>query len=475
MNMAISSTPISAGKGAVTVTGSATGSATGSGFAGALVQAIDGTSNTATVSNGLSMPVGLAGLLGQLGLDSDSEQSQDLLAMLANLVEQLEQLEQTDLNAIPTDTQSQLAEMLAAFQGLLQQLNPNQSLTGDQAESLTSTQPVLDDQQPLSSKPVVQALRETLLQLSEAIASSKDSVPMAANFAGQLKNLLDSVAAKVQSNQVASQATSKADSSEGVTTSVESNNAYTASANATKDSSTQTAVVIQEPRRTVQALRDPVWRFNVAVTTDAETASNQATSVTSVEGLGETNQSSSQPAWTFMQNDVNANSDATGKATLPAQVPVQQFATQMEKFLVKQFQLVQGNGTSEAKLSLTPEHLGKVDIRIIMQNGQLTAQFVTDNPAARELLENQMSQLRTALSGQGMQVERLEVVQQPASNASTTFMQQDQRHSNSGNGNGNNGGSKGESFDDPAGFAAELERNSSLKEFGYGSSINVTA
>ena len=110
-----------------------------------------------------------------------------------------------------------------------------------------------------------------------------------------------------------------------------------------------------------------------------------------------------------------------------------------------------------------------------MQNGQLTAQFMTDNPAARELLENQLSQLRTALSGQGLQVERLEVVQQPASSAGSAFMHQDQRHSNSGNGNGSNGKRNGEAFEDPAVFAAELERNSSLKEFGYGSSINVTA
>ncbi|WP_182301525.1 flagellar hook-length control protein FliK [Cohnella cholangitidis] len=142
---------------------------------------------------------------------------------------------------------------------------------------------------------------------------------------------------------------------------------------------------------------------------------------------------------------------------------------------MKQFQLIQGNGTSEAKLTLTPEHLGQVDIRIVMQNGQLTAQFVTENPAARDLLENQMSQLRAALNGQGLQVERLEVVQQPANSASTAFMHQEQRHSNARNGNGNNGNGNGDAIEDPAVFAAELERNSSLKEFGYGSSINVTA
>jgi flagellar hook-length control protein FliK len=321
----------------------------------------------------------------------------------------------------------------------------------------------------------VQSLRETLQQLAAVIASNDENVPLATNFAGQLKALLDSITAKTQSNQAVNQGAVQEDNAEGVQTATP-NKATVDSVSATKDAATQTAVVIQEPRKSVQALRDPIWRFNSAEVTETEAVNSQAAAVTSAAGSGEASQSGSQPAWTFMQNDVTANTDlTTSKPALPAQVPVQQFASQMEKFLVKQFQLIQGNGTSEAKLSLTPEHLGQVDIRIVMQNGQLIAQFVTENPAARDLLENQMSQLRAALNGQGLQVERLEVVQQPANSASTTFMHQEQRHSNARNGNGNNGSGNGDAIEDPAVFAAELERNSSLKEFGYGSSINVTA
>ncbi|QMV40168.1 hypothetical protein [Cohnella cholangitidis] len=307
MNMAISSSPISTGKVAASTSGSAAGSATGSGFAGALVQAIDGTSNTATVSNGLSLPVGLAGLLGQLGLDASAEQSQDLLEMLAGLVEQLEQLEQSDLSSLTSDVQSQLAELLAAFQSLLQQIGQNQSA---QADPLTTTDPVSVD-----SKPIVRSLRETLQQLAAVIASSDENVPLATNFAGQLKALLDSITAKTQSNQAVSQGAAQEDSAEGVQTATP-NKAAVDSVSATKDAVTQTAVVVQE-RRSVQALRDPVWRFNVTEVAENEASNSQPAVVTSAAASGEASQSGSQPAWTFLQNDVTTNAELqTGKPSL---------------------------------------------------------------------------------------------------------------------------------------------------------------
>ncbi len=474
MNMAISSTPAASGKSAVNATtGSAAGAASGSGFAGALVQAIDGNGNPAgTSGNGLALPVGLAGLLGQLGMDTTGDQSQDLLEMLSQLVSQLQQLEQ-GADELSEEAGEQLAALLASLQGIVQQLSQDGPVNADVQTEVPEFALTTNPAQQLSPKQsVVKALRETLQQLA-TIVSGKEDNHLAANFAGKLKALLDSLVSKATNadptsptdtvNAVKAQATNEevAVSGKGATVPTEAAN--------------QTAAVVAEPRRPAQALRDPIWRFNLTGNNDAATTNSPVAVVPSIAAAEEAGNSETQPAWTFMQNDPLANPESSiGKAAVPVQVPVQQFAEQMEKFLVKQFSLTQGNGISEAKLSLTPEHLGQVDIRIVMHNGQLTAQFITDNAMARDLLENQMAQLKTALSGQGLQVERLEVVQQPSSSAGTSFMQQEHRQSNSGNGNGSNGGNS-DTYEDPAGFAAELERNSSLKEFGYGSSLNVTA
>ncbi|MHA0855967.1 flagellar hook-length control protein FliK [Paenibacillus sp. CMAA1364] len=94
-----------------------------------------------------------------------------------------------------------------------------------------------------------------------------------------------------------------------------------------------------------------------------------------------------------------------------APVPVEKFSEEVTKLVVSKLDIVKLNGMTEAKISLYPEHLGQVDIKITVSNGQLIASFMTENAGAKGLLEQQMSQLRTALQSQGLHVERLEVTQ----------------------------------------------------------------
>jgi hypothetical protein len=101
----------------------------------------------------------------------------------------------------------------------------------------------------------------------------------------------------------------------------------------------------------------------------------------------------------------------------------------------------QGGGA--VTLRLTPPDLGTVRVQLQIQGTSVAAQFHADNESARSLLNQQLSQLRRALEGQGLQVDRLTVqpMQNP-SNAGQTqqepghgqgdgrsrgFMQQEQR------------------------------------------------
>jgi flagellar hook-length control protein FliK len=98
------------------------------------------------------------------------------------------------------------------------------------------------------------------------------------------------------------------------------------------------------------------------------------------------------------------------KAETP-QVPVQNFANEMTGLVTGKLEVVQKGGVAEATITLFPDNLGQVDVKISMQNGHIVAQFVTENAGAKDLLEQQMAQLRTALQSQGLQVEKLEVTQ----------------------------------------------------------------
>ncbi|WP_379151333.1 flagellar hook-length control protein FliK [Paenibacillus sp. sgz5001063] len=92
-------------------------------------------------------------------------------------------------------------------------------------------------------------------------------------------------------------------------------------------------------------------------------------------------------------------------------VPVHRFAQEMSSFITGKLEIIKKGGVAEASITLFPENLGQVDVKITMQNGHLVAQFSTLNSGTKDILEQQMSQLRSALQSQGLQVEKLEVTQ----------------------------------------------------------------
>lgn len=114
-------------------------------------------------------------------------------------------------------------------------------------------------------------------------------------------------------------------------------------------------------------------------------------------------------------------------------IPAGQFVKDMSEFVIQKFEFVKQNGVAEAVISLRPEHLGQVDVQLSMQNGQLVARFMTEQVMAKDLLEQQITQLRATLQAQGIQVERLEVTQ---NTSLSSHMYQD--------GGGSNGQSGGE-------------------------------
>lgn len=73
------------------------------------------------------------------------------------------------------------------------------------------------------------------------------------------------------------------------------------------------------------------------------------------------------------------------------------------------------NGTQESsqiKVSIFPEHLGHLEIRLTEINGKITAQIFTSSLVAKEALDLQLSQLRNSLIQQGVMIDKIEISQQ---------------------------------------------------------------
>ncbi|PWW06398.1 flagellar hook-length control protein FliK [Paenibacillus cellulosilyticus] len=156
---------------------------------------------------------------------------------------------------------------------------------------------------------------------------------------------------------------------------------------------------------------------------------------------------------------------------VPQQVPVEQFAEKMADLMVNKFEVKTAAGNSEAKLTLTPEHLGQVDVRISVQNGQLTALFVTDSSAAKDMLDNQLALLRANLQSQGLDVEKLEVSQQSVDSQ----MAQQQDGGSGRQQSGNSSGTSDNSESELSAFETELAEQTVIRGLGFGRGINVRA
>ncbi len=67
-------------------------------------------------------------------------------------------------------------------------------------------------------------------------------------------------------------------------------------------------------------------------------------------------------------------------------------------------------GTREATLSLEPESLGRLRVRVQVHDGKLTAELRVERPEAFAALEKHMPELRAAFADSGIETERLEVM-----------------------------------------------------------------
>ncbi|MBO8159352.1 flagellar hook-length control protein FliK [Thermosyntropha sp.] len=77
--------------------------------------------------------------------------------------------------------------------------------------------------------------------------------------------------------------------------------------------------------------------------------------------------------------------------------------------IVQKAELMLKQGLSEMKIELKPEFLGKMTIKILVEEGAVTARFIAENYQVKHLLENNLNTLKQTLENQGLKVEKAEV------------------------------------------------------------------
>jgi flagellar hook-length control protein FliK len=67
------------------------------------------------------------------------------------------------------------------------------------------------------------------------------------------------------------------------------------------------------------------------------------------------------------------------------------------------------NGKSQVRIELKPEFLGSVRMKITTENHLVTVRILTELPVVKEMIENNISQLKTDLQSQGLEINKLDV------------------------------------------------------------------
>jgi flagellar hook-length control protein FliK len=175
--------------------------------------------------------------------------------------------------------------------------------------------------------------------------------------------------------------------------------------------------------------------------------------------------------FTMVHSTPAAQPIISSEKAVPAQtVNADRFDQEVTKFLVSSINVAGIENGVEAGFTLTPKHLGKVDVKVTIQDGQVTAEFLTSTPLGKDLLESHVQALRSALETQGLQVGKIDIAQQSttASNLLGHFSQKGDSQSRQGQQDSRKRGEQ------PL-IQAQDEYRDYAPETGWVSKINTTA
>lgn len=442
----------------------------GTSFAGLLVQVLGG----GAPKEGTSMLSAVA-LLSQLTSTSAQQDGQELPAEWQELQKQLATLlsgEQTELQSL-MEANPELTSLLGSLLMLLQ--NTASTTPTKVGVSSEATMTMLASQTTLASEAAKQI--QSLVQTMQNPANSDQTNAIAQELQKQLapivKLLNDQMNPSGQTT-LTGEADALTDELQAKTAAWQSTPLHlvrketklVVETGSVNGSTSQAGPQVQT-QANLAMMNKPVYSFQMMQSLTETVAGGES------QMSAPTIDASTTPTLLSTDTGTTMRSLATDLAVKSAPVAMQadQFAAEMSEMVMKNLKILTGNGFSEARITLIPEQLGQVDVKLTMQNGQLVAQFMTDSLAGKEALEGQLNQLRAALQTQGVQVEKLVVSHSEFAGLAHQFQEQRNQHFGRQSEQQNKG--KGEEV-------SALDFDQELEQTGYtprwsASSFEVTA
>jgi len=156
----------------------------------------------------------------------------------------------------------------------------------------------------------------------------------------------------------------------------------------------------------------------------AGTERSAAVEVTSAEGPSKPRAIHSMGTVTHVVGPTDAvePSRPSGVTTVPADTPAAGRSSSeepaLEHQIVQSLRLHATSGGGEAQVRLRPEYLGEVTIKVVVEDGVVSARLEASVPAVRDWAERHESSLRQALGEHGLTLDTFSVHDQPSADES---------------------------------------------------------
>lgn len=114
----------------------------------------------------------------------------------------------------------------------------------------------------------------------------------------------------------------------------------------------------------------------------------------------------------FWQNSYNQNASQKGAETARSHRSQEAWRPQQSQIfdqIVQQAKFQIAGGKSEATIRLQPEFLGKVEMKITVEDGKVNVRFTAENAAVRSMMTENLQDLRRNLAELGLEVENVAV------------------------------------------------------------------
>ncbi len=317
------------------------------------------------------------------------ENLQDILQMLQDLLQQMQ--------AMTSQGNESLQDAKAQLQNLLQSLE--QQLTGVQGIQTAETGKLVNDLQNQLAK---------LTQLFTDISKQEDKLPQAEQL---LKQLLQKVEELPATKEEAVKSKTTDTASEQISTVTTK-----AATEGSKVESDTTQAKLEE--ETPQVKASSTEKKSDKDTKDDQDQEQQSTYKQSNEKAAA--KVAAEPV--KVQNQVKTDFVAPQDSKQDIQVVVKQQDANLQKQnlvtinksdlinqVVKKADILIGDTHQEMMMKLEPESLGKLNLKIVVEKGLVTAKFIAESQQVKEVLESSFNQLKDALQEKGIAVQGFSV------------------------------------------------------------------